>query len=87
MGFDDGVEEENVGVMGMVEDECGVRGLLKRGADGDEMGQDLVGLVEPMAEEVGVDLGEISLGFGVVKEMQNFTLYLLQTFIHSYYYL
>ncbi|GAU21522.1 hypothetical protein TSUD_34850 [Trifolium subterraneum] len=77
MSFDNGVEQKNVGVIGMVEDECGVRDLMKRGADGDEMGEDLVGLVEAMAEEMSVDLWELSFGFGVVKKMKNFAFYLL----------
>lgn len=77
MGFDNGVEEENVGVMGMVEDGCGVRNLVKRGANGDEVGEDLVGMVEAMAEEMSVDLWEMSLGFCVVKKMENFAFYLL----------
>jgi hypothetical protein len=37
----------------------------------------LVGLVEAMAEEMGVDLWELSFGFGVVKKMENFAFYLL----------
>jgi hypothetical protein len=77
MGFDDGVEEKNVGVMCMVEDGCGVRDLVKRGANGDEMREDLVGLVEAMAEEMSVDLWKMGLGFCVVKKMENFAFYLL----------
>lgn len=69
MGFDDGVEEENVGVMGLGENESGVRDLVKGDGEGDEVGEDLVGLVEAMAEEMGVDLREMSVCFGVVKEM------------------
>ncbi|WJX19617.1 hypothetical protein P8452_09280 [Trifolium repens] len=77
MSFDDGVEEKNIGAMGIVENECGVRNLVKRVANGDEVGENLVGLVEAMAEEMGVDLWELSFGFGVVKKMENFAFYLL----------
>jgi len=76
-GFDDRVEEENVGVMSMVEDGCGVRNLVKRGANGDEVREDLVGLVEAMAEEMSVDLWEMGFGFCVVKKMEDFAFYLL----------
>jgi hypothetical protein len=77
MSFDDGVEEKNIGAMGIVENECGVRNLVKRVANGDEVGENLVGLVEAMAEEMGVDLWELSFGFRVVKKMENFAFYLL----------
>lgn len=66
MGFDDGVEKENIGVMSVVENASGVRDLVKFGADGDEVGEDLVGLVETMAEEMGVDLWELNVGVGFV---------------------
>lgn len=68
VGFDNGVEEDDVGVLGVGEDASGVREVVEGGAEGDEVGEDLVGMVEAMAEEVGVDLGEVGEGFGAVKE-------------------
>ncbi|KAJ1383490.1 hypothetical protein SESBI_43323 [Sesbania bispinosa] len=68
MGFDDGVEEENVGVLGVGEDASGVRDLVKGGANGDNVREDLIGLVEAMAEEVSVNLGELSASAAIVKE-------------------
>ncbi|KAJ1425509.1 hypothetical protein SESBI_10854 [Sesbania bispinosa] len=68
MGFDDGVEEENVGVLGVGEDASGVRDLVKCGANGDKVREDLVGLVEAMAEEVSVNLGDLSASAAIVKE-------------------
>lgn len=56
-GFDDGVEEEDVGVVGLLEDEMGVVGLVEGGAGGDQVGEEEVELVEAVAEEVAVDLG------------------------------
>lgn len=82
-GFDDGVEEDDVGVVGLVEDEASVRGLVERGADGDEVGKDLVGLVEVVAEEVGVDLGELGSGFAAVEEAEDPPLHLPATHLNS----
>lgn len=55
--------------MGLVEDERSVMHSVKGSTDGDEVGQDLVGLVERVADDVGVDLGELSAVFAIVKEM------------------
>lgn len=35
------------------------------------MGQDLVGLVEEVAEEVGVDFSELGSGFAAVEEAED----------------
>lgn len=68
MGFDDGVEEEDVGVVGVGEEARGVRDSAEGGADGDEVGEDLIGLLEAMAEEVAMDFGEVTAGLAAVKE-------------------
>ena len=46
----------------------GIGNAVERGANGDEMGENLVGLMEAMAEEVGVDLSEMGSRFVAVKK-------------------
>lgn len=40
--FDDGIEKENIGVWGMLKESVGIRELVRGGANGDEMGENLV---------------------------------------------
>lgn len=71
MALDHGVEEDDVRVVCLVEDANGVGHPVEGAADGDEVGEDLVGLVEAVAEEVGVDLGEPGPGLAAVEESQD----------------
>lgn len=71
MALDHGVEEDDVWVVGLGEDASGVGHPVEGAADGDEVGEDLVGLVEAVAEEVGVDLGESGPGLAAVEEPQD----------------
>ena len=70
VALDHGVEEQHVGVLGPVEDAPRVAHFVNGAADGDEVGEDLVGLVEAVAEEVGVDFGELFAGFVAVEEAE-----------------
>lgn len=55
--------------MGLVEDERSIVHSVKGGTYGDEVGQDLVGLVERVADDVSVDLSELSAAVAIVKEV------------------
>lgn len=82
MGFDDGIEEENVGILGLGKDAIGIGNLVESGANGDEMGEDLIGLMKAMAEEMGVDLSEMGSGFMAVKKTEDFALDLETVLVH-----
>lgn len=82
MSFDDGIEEEDIGVMGLGKEAIGIVNVVESGANGDEMGEDLVGLVEAMAEEVGVDLSEMGSGFVAMKEAEDSSLDLETVLAH-----
>lgn len=71
MALNHGIEKEDIGVSGMVKDPIRVGHFVERPANGDEMGEDLVGLVKSMAEEVGVDLGELCSCFMAMEEAEN----------------
>ncbi|KAG6586228.1 hypothetical protein SDJN03_18961, partial [Cucurbita argyrosperma subsp. sororia] len=71
MGFDHGIEKENVGILGLGKDAIGIGNFVGSSANGDEMGEDLVGLVKVMTEEVGVDLSEMGWGFVAGKEAED----------------
>lgn len=71
MGFDHGIEKENVGILGLGKDAIGIGNFVESSANGDEMGEDLVGLVKVVTEEVGVDLSEMGWGFVAGKEAKD----------------
>lgn len=71
MALDHGVEEDDVRVLGLGEDARGVGHPVEGAADRDEVREDLVGLIEAVAEEVGVDLGEPGPGLAAVEEPQH----------------
>lgn len=68
--------------MGSAKDAICVSHFVKAPANGDEMGEDLVGLVEAVAEEVGVDLGELGSGFVAMEEAEDSPLHLAASFAH-----
>lgn len=55
----------------MVKDAIRVGHFVQRPANGDEMGEDLVGMVKSMAEEVSVDLRELGSGFMAMEEAED----------------
>lgn len=57
--------------MGLGKEAIGIANAVERGANGDEMGEDLVGLMETMAEEVGVNLSEMGSRFVAVKKAED----------------
>lgn len=71
VAFDHGIEEKNIGVLGMVIDAIRVGHFAQRSTDTDKMREDLVGLVKAMAEKVGVDLGEMGPSFLAVEEAED----------------
>lgn len=71
VALDHGVEEDDVRVVGLSEDTSGVGHLVEGAADGDKVREDLIGLVEAVAEEVGVDLGDLGPGLAAMEESQD----------------
>lgn len=68
--------------MGSAKDAICVSHFVKGPANGDEVREDLVGLVEAMAEEVGMDLRELGSGFVAVEEAEDSPLHLAASFAH-----
>jgi hypothetical protein len=68
--------------VGSAKDAICVTHFVKSPANGDEVCEDLVGLVEAMAEEVGVDLGELGSGFVAVEEAEDSPLHLAASSAH-----
>lgn len=50
-----------------MKDEIGISHLVQGATHRDEVGEDLVGLVEVVAEDVGVYLGKLGSGFPAVE--------------------
>lgn len=50
-----------------MEDEISVSHLVQGAAYGDKVGQDLVGLVEMVTENVGMDLSKLGSGFPAME--------------------
>lgn len=48
--------------------------------------EDLVGLVKIVVEEVGVDLGNLGLGFVAIEKLDDSLFYLVVGFAHGSYY-
>lgn len=82
MGFNHGIEEKNVRILGLGKDANRIWHLVESPTNGDEMGKNLIGLVKAMAEEMGVDLSEMHSSFVAVKKTQDLPLDLTKIFVH-----
>lgn len=82
VAFDHGIEQKDVGVLELTKDEVGIRHFVEGATDRDEMGEEKVRLVEVMAEEVGVDLGQFSSGVMAMEEAKDSPLRLPATSAH-----
>lgn len=76
--FDHGIEKNNVGRGGLAENEVCIGHFVDGATDGDEVGEDEVGVVESVAEEMGVDGAEIAAGLVAVEEMEDSAFHCLQ---------
>lgn len=54
----------------LLKDKVGIRHFIEGAADGDEMGEELVGVVEMVAEEVSMDFSEVGSGFPAVQKVE-----------------
>lgn len=66
--FEDGVPEVDVGVGYVVEDGGSVTGFGEGVAEGEELGDEDVVLVEALADDVGVEVLEVEEGFAGGEE-------------------
>lgn len=60
----------------MVEDFSCIWSLVERATDGDEVSEELIGLVEVVAEEMAVDFGQSGSGFLAMEKLQELSLHL-----------
>lgn len=54
---------------------------------GNEVGEDLVGLVKAMTEEVGMDLGKLNSSFVAMEEVKNLSFNLKASPAHEFLFL
>lgn len=54
----------------LLKDTVGIRHFIEGAADGDEMGEELVGVVEMVAEKVSMDFSEMGSGFPAVEKVE-----------------
>ena len=69
--------------MGLAKDTICICHFVKGPANGDEVGEDLVGLVEAVAEEVGMDFRESGSRFVAMEEAEDSSLDLEASFAHG----
>lgn len=68
----------------MGKDASGVRHSIKGGTNGNEVGENLIGLMKAMAEEKCMDLGEFGSRIATVEKTKNFPLNLSQVSAHVF---
>lgn len=68
--------------MCLAKDAICVSHFVKGAANGDKVGEDLVRLVEVVAEEMGMDFGESGSGFVAVEEVEDSPLHLPASSAH-----
>lgn len=68
----------------MLEDEGCVEHFIKGTADGDEVGEELVGVVKMVAKDVGMDLSEMGSRFVTVEKTENPPLNLSAPSVHMH---